>query len=118
MRIIMVPERWQQIDELFQAAASRAPHERATFLAEVCGSDESLRRQVESLLAAGAAAEELTTAALPARVAAALLDRETSGSLVGQIFNHYRLLSLLGAGGMGEVYLAEDTSLKRNVAVK
>ncbi len=111
-------EKWQQIDELFHAAAERAPHERAAFLAEACGADVELRREVESLLAADSAAGEMETAKLPAQVAAELLDNPASRIAAGQMLNQYRIVSPLGAGGMGEVFLAEDTRLKRKVALK
>ncbi len=114
----MKPDRWQQIDELFHAVAERAPHERAAFLDEACAGNDSLRREVESLLSADAAAEEMATAKLPARVAGELLDQQSSRLTAGQLLNQYRILSPLGAGGMGEVFLAEDTRLKRKIALK
>jgi serine/threonine-protein kinase len=95
----MQADRWQQIDELFHAASSRAPDERAAFLAEACGADESLRREVESLLAADSAAEEMATAKLPAKVAAELLDNPSHRIAAGQLLNQYRIISPLGAGG-------------------
>ncbi|MGH9802144.1 MAG: serine/threonine-protein kinase [Blastocatellia bacterium] len=114
----MKPERWQQIDGLFHAAAARAPHDRAAFLAEACAGNESLRREVESLLAADSAAEEMATAKLPAKVAAEMFDKPSARIASGQLLNQYRILSPLGAGGMGEVFLAEDTRLHRKVALK
>ena len=114
----MNPERWRQIDGLFHAASSRAPHERAAFLDEACGSDKELRREVESLLAADSGAEEMTTAKLPAQVAVAMLDNPSPHTVAGQMLNQYRIISPLGAGGMGEVFLAEDTRLRRKVALK
>ena len=114
----MPVERWQKIDELFHAAAERPPHERAAFLDESCGADEELRREVESLLAADSSAEEMETAKLPAQVAAEMLDRQSPRIASGQSLNQYRIISPLGAGGMGEVFLAEDTRLKRKVALK
>ena len=113
----MKPDPWQQIDALFHAVAERAPHERAAFLAETCD-DEELRREVESLLAADSAAEEMATAKLPAQVAVEMLDKPLARITAGQMLNQYRILSPLGAGGMGEVWLAEDTRLHRKVALK
>ena len=113
-----MPDRWRKIDELFHAAAERAPHERAAFLDEACGGDESLRREVKSLLAADSAAEEMATAKLPAQVAVEMLDNPSPRLSAGQSLNQYRIISPLGAGGMGEVFLAEDTRLKRKVALK
>ncbi len=114
----MKNQRWQQIDELFHAAAERAPHERAAFLNDACAGNDSLRREVESLLAADSAAEEMATANLLAKVAAEMLQAEALRLTSGQSLNQYRILSPLGAGGMGEVFLSEDTRLKRNVALK
>ena len=111
-------ERWQQIDEIFHAVVERAPGDRAAFLDEACAGDDSLRREVESLLAADSAAEEMATAKLPAKVAAEMFDTPSARVSAGQTLNQYRILSPLGAGGMGEVFLAEDTRLHRKVALK
>ncbi|HEX4949412.1 MAG TPA: protein kinase, partial [Blastocatellia bacterium] len=113
----MKPEDWQQIDQVFCSALEREPEERAAFLDEACGGDAELRREVESLLAAEAEAEN-TTNALPTQIVAAMLASEGGGITVGQHIGHYRVLAPLGAGGMGEVYLAQDTSLGRKVALK
>ena len=113
----MNPERWQQIDQLLEAALERRPEERAAFLAVACAGDESLRREVESLLRSDEAVEnfiEEPAVILVAEVVAALQIR----SLAGHCFSHYKILSQLSRGGMGEVYLAEDLKLVRKVAIK
>src|SRR5215813_12845439 len=115
----MDPERWQQINDLFQSAAERAPEERAAFIDEACNGDESLCREVESLIACYDRAENFIES--PAfEVAPELLtnDRSSASALVGELIGHYRIESLIGAGGMGEVYLASDVTAGRNAALK
>src|SRR5262245_33063175 len=113
----MTPESHRKICDLYHSASELAPAERSAFLDEACGGDEALRREVESLLAARDGAGDYFAA--PAMdVAAGLLAEENYPSLAGQSLSHYQVLSLIGAGGMGEVYLAEDTRLRRKVALK
>ncbi len=114
----MTPERWQQIEQLYHAALTRAPVERAAFLALVCAADESLRHEVEVLLAANAEASGFLT--LPAlQCEAQQMAAETPpGLAIGQQLGHYKILAPIGAGGMGEVYLARDARLERQVAIK
>ncbi len=114
----MTPERWQEVERLYHAALERGEDERAAFLAAACAGDEELRREVESLLEHEAEAEHFIDS--PALEAAAkLMAREHSAaSTPGQKVNQYEIVSALGAGGMGEVYLAKDTRLQRRVAIK
>ena len=113
----MKPESWQQLDKLFHAALERAPEERAAFLDEACDGDESLRQQVEALLSAHQEAGSFIES--PAlEVEAQLLANDQNESMVGQTIAHYKVISLLGVGGMGEVYMAQDTQLGRKIALK
>src|SRR5262245_8207171 len=110
-------ERWRQIEKLYYGARKCDASRRAAFLDQSCAGDEELRREVESLLASDAEAGAfLATPAL--KVAADEIDAEQDQSLLGRQVGHYRILSRLGAGGMGEVYLAEDMQLGRKVALK
>jgi len=113
----MKPERWQQLDDLFHSALGRAPAGRGAFLDEACAGDESLRKQVDTLLAAHEEAGSFIES--PAmEVEARSLATDQDESAVGQTVGHYKVISLLGEGGMGEVYLAEDTHLGRKIALK
>jgi len=114
----MKPERWQQVANLYHAALERNAGERASFLRESCGGDEELRREVESLLAYEDQAENFIESPALEVAARMMAERRDQTVSAGQMINQYQIISRLGAGGMGEVYLAEDTRLQRRVALK
>ena len=113
----MTPERYRQIGELYHAALAVAVEERPALLEAASGGDAELQREVESLLTAHADARSFIAAlALDAAVPAGTW---TADHLpVGGRVAHYEVLARLGAGGMGVVYLVEDTRLGRRAALK
>jgi serine/threonine protein kinase len=110
-------DRWQRIKEIFYSAQERPPAERSGFLNEVCRDDASMREEVEALLTADAENENFLTS--PAyEFAAGMLAGEASEFVSGQTVGRYEILCPLGAGGMGQIYLARDANLGRNIALK
>jgi len=121
----MTPERWQRIDALFHAALEREAGERATFLDAACEGDGDLRQRVEALLRSLAEAGDFIEETPLAGVLASLVDasaatagQSPTSALIGRRIGHYDIQTWLGAGGMGEVYLARDLRLDRAVAIK
>jgi eukaryotic-like serine/threonine-protein kinase len=111
----MAPDLQKRAREIFNAALDRNPGDQAAFLREACAGDEALLNEVESLLVSQQEAqtviESRTEAIAPGSVAA-------TQSLAGREVGPYHVLSLVGVGGMGEIYLAKDTRLDRRVALK
>jgi Tol biopolymer transport system component len=111
----MNQEVWRKVEELFHVALECAPDARPRFLERACSGDTDLRRQVELLLAneeqAGSFLEVPAIENTPVTLTA-------EGSLLGRQFGPYHIVSPLGAGGMGEVYRANDNKLGRDIAIK
>ncbi|MFZ0751891.1 MAG: serine/threonine-protein kinase, partial [Pyrinomonadaceae bacterium] len=108
---------WQRIKAIFHSAQECAPADRASFLDSACGGDDSMRQEVESLLAADETNEDFLRTPAYELMAGILTDEKTE-FVAGQEVGSYTILSSLGAGGMGQVYLAQDARLPRKVALK
>jgi len=112
----MNPDRWSRIDRLYHQAAALSGVDRAAFLARACGDDRTLMAEIESLLAEDATGGPFLEE--PALAVAARLVADEIPVLTGRMFGPYRIDSVIGAGGMGDVYRAHDTILGRDVAIK
>src|SRR6266545_5195378 len=110
------PNRWSRVEALYHAARERDAGERAAFLDAACEGDAQLRRDVESLLAQPTTDGFLGVPAMA--VAAQMITSSGNSMLTGRRIGAYQIQTLLGAGGMGEVYRARDTKLGRDVAIK
>ena len=106
------PDNWPRLKVVFADARALPANLRAAYLAVACGDDEALRHEVESLLASDTHAKSFL------ETPAVLLADTGAKRLEGQRVGPYQITSWIGAGGMGEVYRASDTTLGRDVAIK
>src|SRR6185436_12045669 len=113
----MKQEHWQQAKRIFDDALRQKPKARARFVSEVCGGDKTLLAEVESLLSSFDGAGSFLETPAIAKFAD-LIGIQTQKLETGKCFGHYEIINQIGAGGMGEVYLARDKKLDRKVAIK
>ncbi len=115
----MIPEDAERVLDLFAEARACAPEQRATFLTQACAGNEAVRAEIESLLSGQTPSAAFLAQPAFERGMEVLGDTELDGELeAGDTLGDYRVISLLGVGGMGEVYLADDLALGRRVALK
>jgi serine/threonine protein kinase len=111
----MTPDQWAKVEEIFHAALEMPAHDRDAYLDRACGNDADLRREVDSLLKESSQTVMFMEEPVAAASAAAVMSLM---SFEGRKLNHYEIGTLIGRGGMAEVYRARDTKLRRDVAIK
>lgn len=108
---------WEKLKDIFQEALERPPHLREQFLSEACGGDDEMRDEIRQLLASFDQDDEFMESPAIGEVAEAIVGKRDTLKK-GQRVQRYQIIEKIGAGGMGEVFLALDTELERRVALK
>src|SRR5678816_3825148 len=118
----MTPERWRQVEEIFQGALDRVPDQRTQYVLEACGNDETLRRDVQLLLSQHDSAGELLDVPLYGNTEMGMLQAiaDEEDPMIGRRLGSYRIEREIGRGGMGAVYEAmrADGEFHLRVAIK
>ena len=109
----MNPERWQQVEKVYQEARHRSAQDRGAFLDGACRDDSDLRRKVDALLAGEGSGKGSLGA--PTFTVATIASQKPGELTAGSWLGPYQIEAVLGAGGMGQVYRARDTRLSRPV---
>ena len=113
----MTPERLKKVEEIYHEVLEIKESDRTGFLSVSCGDDADLRFEVESLLYFDNSYNNLIDSS-PKELIREVFSNHENSKLIGTQINQYKILSLLGEGGMGTVFLAQDTKLERKVAIK
>lgn len=113
----MSPERFKDVERLYTEVLNVSPNKRSSYLQESCGDDVELRNEIESLLSFESSFDSRIDNS-PKSLVAEVFSKARNSDFVGKKINQYKIISLLGMGGMGAVYLAQDAILGRKVAIK
>ncbi len=114
----MTDEKWQKINEIFDVALQLNPTQRQEYVNYACGDDADLLSEVESLLENAGDSDFMKAPAVGEVVDEIIEEIKPKTALKGQQLSHYKILSEIAKGGMSEVYLAQDTNLDRQIALK